>query len=336
VRSVCLTHLPTREVSLSHANARTNEYGRNLAVQRYLAGQKVRDIAGQLGISRATVYKWLARFRAEGPAGLADRSSRPRTSPRCTPLGVELAVLAARLELHAGPAQLAAGLGLPASTIGAVLRRWAMPHLADLDRITGELLRSRATDARYEHPRPGDLLHVDVKKLGRIPDGGGWRLAGALTAAHRDHHRIPPGFDFIHVAVDDHSRIAYAEIHPDEKATTCAAFLHRAVTWFRDRHGVVVRRVLTDNARAYRIGIDWAWVCHAHQLKRRFIKPGCPWTNGKAERFNRTLLTDWAYAQPWYSTAQRTAAFDAFLDHYNTRRAHTAAGGRPPISRLAA
>jgi transposase len=319
-----------------HANARLNEFGRNLAVQRCLAGHKVGDVAAQLGVSRTTVYKWLARFRAEGPAGLADRSSRPRTSPRRTALRVELAILTARLEQHAGPVQLAATLGLPASTIGAVLRRWAMPRLTELDRITGELLRSRATDARYERPRPGDLLHVDVKKLGRIPDGGGWRLTGAAAVDHHHSRREPAGFDYIHVAVDDHSRIAYAEIRPDETATTCAAFLHRAVTWFRDQHGVTVRRVLTDNAQAYRRGTDWIWVCHALQLHRRFIKPGCPWTNGKAERFNRTLLTDWAYAQPWYSTTERNAAFDAFLDHYNTRRGHTAAGGRPPITRLAA
>jgi transposase len=183
VRSVCLTHWPTTpEVSLSHANSRLTEYGRNLAVQRYLAGHKVRDIAGQLGVSRPTVYKWIARFHAEGPAGLADRSSRPPRSPRRTPLHLELRVLLARLEHHAGPVQLAGELGLPASTIGAVLRRWAMPHLIDVDRITGELLRSRVTDERYEHPRPGDLLHVDVKKLGRIPDG--WRLAAGRREQH--------------------------------------------------------------------------------------------------------------------------------------------------------
>ena len=321
---------------MPHANARLTEYGRNLAVQRYLAGHKVRDIAGQLGVSRPTVYKWIRRFDAEGPAGLADRSSRPHRSPRRTPLQVELAVLLARLEHHAGPVQLAAELGLPASTIGAVLRRWAMPHLIDLDRITGELLRSRATDQRYEHPRPGDLLHVDVKKLGRIPDGGGWRLDGLLSPDHKRSKHIKTGFDFIHVAVDDHSRVAYAEILPDEKAPTCAEFLHRAATWFRERHNVTVRRVLTDNAKAYTVGHDWIWVCHAMQIHRRFIKAGCPWTNGKAERFNRTILTDWAYAHPWFSTDERNAAFDAFLDRYNTRRGHTAAGGRPPITRLAA
>jgi transposase InsO family protein len=322
---------------VSHVNARTNEYGRNLAVQRCLAGHRVRDVAAQLGISRTTVYKWLARFRAEGQAGLADRSSRPHHSPRQVSLAVELQVLAARLDLHSGPVQLSAELGVPASTIGAILRRWAMPHLLDLDRITGELLRSRATDVRYEHPRPGDLLHVDVKKLGRIPDGGGWRLDGPSVPGHRNKARPgATGFDFIHVAVDDHTRIAYAEIHPDEKVTTCAAFLHRAATWFRDQHNVVIRRVLTDNAKVYRVGGDWIWVCHALQIKRRFTKPGCPWTNGKAERFNRTLLTDWAYTRPWLSTTERNAAFDEFIDRYNTRRGHTAAGGRPPITRLAA
>ncbi len=321
---------------MSHANARTNEYGRNLAVQRYAGGHRVKDIAAQLGISRTTVYKWIARFAAQGPAGLADRSSRPHACPSQTPLKVELTVLAARVDLHVGSAQLAAELTMPASTIGAILRRWAMPHLADLDRLSGELIRSRATEVRYEHPRPGDLLHVDVKKLGRIPDGGGWRLQGPNTVIHRGSDRSPVGFDYVHVAVDDHTRIAYAEVLPDEKAGTCAAFLHRACQWFHTTHRVTIRRVLTDNALSYRRSLAWTAVCSALQIRRRFIKPGCPWTNGKAERFNRTLLSEWAYARPWNSNDERTAAFDPFLDRYNTRRAHTAAGGRPPISRLAA
>ena len=337
MRSVCLTHLPQApEVSVSHANARLTQYARHLAVQRYLQGHKVRDIAGQLGVSRTTVYKWIARFHTEGPAGLADRSSRPRTSPSQLPLRVELRVLLARVDQHTGPVQLAAELGLPASTICAVLRRWAMPLLRDLDKITGEVLRSRATDERYEHPRPGDLLHVDVKKLGKIPNGGGWRLDGAkATDRSRSRHR-DAGMEYVHVAIDDRSRIAYAEILPDEKGLTCAAFLHRAAQWFHDTHRITIRRVLTDNAKSYRISKDWIAVCSALQIRRRFIKPGCPWTNGKAERFNRTLLTEWAYAQPWLSTADRATGLDLFLDRYNTRRGHTALGGRPPISRLAA
>ena len=267
---------------------------------------------------------------------MADRSSRPRRSPRQVPLEIELQILQARLDLHAGPMQLAAELALPASTVGQVLRRWAVPHLADLDRITGELLRSRVTDERYEHARPGDLLHVDVKKLSQIPRGGGWRLDGERAIDHRGRRGEPVGFDVIHVAVDDVSRVVYAEVLPDEKVATCAAVLHRAVQWFHDQHGVTVRRVLTDNSMSYRRGNAWAAVCSALQVKRRFIKPFCPRTNGKAERFNRTLLTDWAYARPWTSNAQRTEASDVFLDRYNTRRAHTALGGRPPISRLAA
>jgi transposase InsO family protein len=321
---------------MPHANARTNEYGRNLAVERYAAGHRVRDIAAQLGISRTTVYKWIARFAAQGKAGLVDKSSRPDRSPTQIALNVELRILQARIDLHVGPVQLAGEVGVPASTIGAVLRRWDMPHLRDLDRITGELLRSRKTDVRYEHPRPGDLLHVDVKKLGRIPDGGGWRLDGLDTPDHARNKHVKTGFDCIHVAVDDHSRIAYAEILTDERVGTCAAFLHRAAQWFHDTHGITIRRILTDNAKSYRFSRDWIAVCQALQIRRRFTKPGCPWTNGKAERFNQTMLTEWAYARPWFGTDERNAAFDAFLDRYNTRRGHTAAGGRPPISRLAA
>jgi transposase InsO family protein len=320
---------------LPHANARLTEYARHLAVQRYLDGHKVRDIAGQLGVSRTTVYKWIARFQQGGPAGLVDRSSRPHRSPQQLPLDVELLILLARVDLHAGPVQLAAELELAASTIGAVLRRWQVPLLRDLDRITGEVLRSRATDERYEHPRPGDLLHVDVKKLGKIPDGGGWRLDGVKATDRSRKRDREVGMECVHVAIDDHSRVAYAEILPDEKGATCAAFLHRAAQWFHDTHGITVRRVLTDNAKSYRISKDWIAVCGALQIRRRFIKPGCPWTNGKAERFNRTLLTEWAYAQPWLSTADRAAGFDLFLNRYNTRRGHSAVGGRPPITRLA-
>jgi transposase InsO family protein len=318
---------------VSHANARTTLYARKLLVDRVRAGHRPAEVAKQLGVSRQTVYKWVRRFRAEGEAGLRDRSSRPLRPARLTTPEVVTAICHARLAEHAGPVRLAALLGLPASTIGEVLRRSGMPRLADVDRLTGELLRARKhSEIRFEHDRPGSLLHIDVKKLGRIPDGGGWRVHGRTIDVGR-HSKL--GWDFVHVAIDDHSRLAYAEVLPDETGPTCAAFLHRAVAWFR-AHGVVVRRLLTDNAKAYRVERTWAAVCSALQLKRRFTKPGHPWTNGKAERFNRTLQTEWAYARPWTSNGERTAALDSFLQHYNTARGHSALGGHPPISRLTA
>lgn len=241
--------------------------------------------------------------------------------------------MARRLAEHVGARELSALLGVPASTIGAVLRRAGVPHLAHLDRLTGEPVRGRRhSDLRYEHDRPGSLLHVDVKKLGKIPPGGGWRVHG-----RREQVRGRGlGWDYVHVAVDDHTRLAYAEVLPNERATTCAQFLHRACQWFHDQHGVTVRRVLTDNAKSYRVGTDWAVVCSALQLRRRFTKPGCPWTNGKAERFNRTLQNRWAYRTPWTSNDERTEALAEFLIFYNTVRGHDSLGGIPPLNRLAA
>jgi transposase InsO family protein len=308
------------------------EYARHLAAARVARGHKPGEVAKQLGVSRQTVYKWVRRLREEGTAGLADRSSRPRRTPTRTPLQTELRIVQARVEEHAGARVLAGLLDLPASTIGAVLRRWDMPHLSQLDRLTGEIVRSRATDVRYERDRPGELLHVDVKKLGKVPPGGGWRVHGRSE----DVRERGIGWDYVHVAIDDRTRIAYAEVLPDEQDPTCAAFLHRAVQWLHDTHGMTVERVLTDNARVYRVGSHWTAVCTALQIKRRFTKPRCPWTNGKAERLNRTLQTEWAYATAWTSNAQRTAALTGYLDRYNTRRGHSALGGRPPISRLAA
>jgi transposase InsO family protein len=319
---------------VSHANARLNEYGRNLIAERVLAGHKPGEVAKQAGVSRQTVYKWVRRFQAEGRAGLADRSSRPHRSPTKTSAKVTARITAARTKHFAGPVALSGMLNLPASTIGAVLRRAQMPPLAHLDRVTGEVLKGRRhSDIRYEHRDPGSLLHVDVKKLGRIPKGGGWRLHGRGTATPRGRGA---GWDFVHVAVDDRSRVAYVEVLPDEKGSTCAGFLYRAAKWFRDQHGVTIRRVLTDNAKNYTRSLDWISVCSALQIKRRLIKPHCPWTNGKAERFNRTLQTEWAYSRSWTYNHQRTRALDSFVRRYNTQRGHSALGGRPPVSRLAA
>lgn len=321
-----------------HANARTNLFARRLIVERVAAGWPAARVAEQLGISRATVYKWLRRFAEGGDAALADRSSRPVRMPTRTPKPVEQKVLAARRRRRRGAVVLAAELGLNPSTVGRILVRHQVPRLAAIDPITGEPVRSsRRSQNRYEHAQPGAMIHVDVKKLGRIPQGGGWRLHGrdaTLSVANR-HKKTKIGYDFVHTAIDDHSRLAYSEALADEKDHTCAGFLHRALAWFA-AHGVHVRRVLTDNALTYRQGTDWGWVCSAWQLKRRFTKPGCPWTNGKAERFNRTLLTEWAYARPWTSNSLRRRGLDRFLHHYNTRRGHSALGGRPPASRLAA
>jgi transposase InsO family protein len=317
---------------VAHANARTTVYARKLIVARVRAGHRPGEVAKQLGVSRQTVDKWMRRWRAEGDAGLADRSSRPHRMPRQTPPETTAAIVAARTEHHAGPVRLAALLGVAACTIGAVLTRAGMPRLADVDRLTGELLRGRRhSEVRYEREQPGELLHVDVKKLGRVPDGGGWRVHGRREEVRGRGN----GFDYVHVAIDDHSRLAYAEVLPDERTGTCAGFLTRAAAWFAG-HGVTVARVLTDNAKSYRVGKAWIAVCAQLGIARRFIQPGRPWTNGKAERFNRTLQTEWAYATAWVSNGQRTAALDGWLEHYNTARSHSALGGRPPISRLAA
>jgi len=313
-----------------HRNARLTVYARHLIVERHRAGWPQARVAEQLGVSRGTVAKWIDRYEAEGPAGLEDRSSRPHSTPQRTSTELEARVLELRRESHRGAVFLAGELGLVASTVGRILARHQIPALAAIDAVTGQPVRRRRGGPRYERRRPGELLHVDVKKLGRVPDGGGWRLHGRSEAVRGRGN----GYDYLHVAVDDHSRIAYIEALPDERDTTCAGFLHRAATWFHQR-GVRVERVLTDNALSYRRGRNWRAVCVGLGIRRRFIKPGCPWTNGKAERLNRTLQNEFAYARAWTSNTERLAALDSWVEDYNTRRAHSALGGQPPITRLA-
>ena len=197
--------------------------------------------------------------------------------------------------------------------------------------MTGALIRaSKSTAVRYERARPGELVHMDVKKLGRIPDGGGWRIHGRHNRARDRKARL--GFDYVHSVVDDHSRLAYSEILPDEKGPTCAAFLRRATEYFA-RHGIaVIEQVMTDNAWAYRYSLRA--LCAELHIDQIFIKAHCPWQNGKVERLNRTLQTEWAYRQPFTSNAQRAAALAPWIEHYNTERRHSALGGLPPISRL--
>ena len=320
---------------MPHANARLNAHGRRLLIERVVRqGRPVAHVAHELGISRQTGYRWVRRWRAEGPAGLLDRSSRPRSSPTRTPAVVEDAICAARARDRSGPDVLSGELGVPARTITRVLRRRGMPLLRDLDPLTGEQIRaSKATTVRYERDRPGELVHMDVKKLGRIPDGGGWRALGGTLASHQSRvDKTPIGFDYVHSMVDDHSRLAYSEILPDEKGPTCAAFLVRAAAYFA-AHGITrIERIMTDNAWAYRYSLRA--VAADLGAEQVFIRPHCPWQNGKVERLNRTLQTEWAYRQVFTTNAERADALAPWLEHYNTRRRHSALGGLPPISRL--
>jgi transposase InsO family protein len=314
---------------VSHRNARLTVHGRRLLVDRVRAGSPVAHVAAAMGISRVTAYKWLRRWREEGDAGLADRSSRPHRTPRRTPAAREAQVCSLRTSRKLGPARIGPILGMPPSTVHRVLTRHGMHRLSWLDRPTGRLIR------RYERDRPGELVHVDVKKLGRIPDGGGWRVHGRKAArAARPQSRHTTGYDYIHSAVDDHTRLAYSEIHPDEKATTCAAFLRRAAAHFATLGIDRIERVLTDNAWSYRKSRLWKQALTDLGAVGKRTRIYRPQTNGKVERFNRTLLDEWAYLRPYATNGQRTAALADFLHNYNHHRCHTALGGKPPISRV--
>jgi transposase InsO family protein len=304
-----------------------------LLVQRVrLEGRPKAHVAAELGVSRQCAHRWVKRFDADGVAGLADRSSRPQHQPRRTPVEVEQRVLDARRDEQTGPGFLTGSTGVPARTISRILARYGVPRLADCDPVTGELIRAtRHSGRRYEHPEPGDLVHVDVKKLGRIPDGGGWRVHGRGTTPN---HHAGVGFDYVHAMVDDHSRLAYAEVLPDEKGVTCAGFLTRAAAAFAAAGIPRIDRVLTDNARNYRGCRAFAAVVSELGAVQKFIRPHCPWTNGKAERFNRTLAREWAYRRPYLTNHDRTLALDHWLHYYNTRRPHTACAAQPPTSRL--
>jgi transposase InsO family protein len=317
---------------VSHRNARTTVQGRLLIVQRHRAGWPQAHIAKAMGISRKCVKKWLDRYEADSEDGLEDRSSRPRRCPRRTSRAVEDRIVAVRCAERRGPDWLGAELGVPTRTVSRVIARRGLPRLCELDSITGEQIRaSKATAVRYERERPGELVHMDVKKIGRIPDGGGWRVHGRGKGDNRDR-KNGVGYDYVHSLVDDHSRLAYSEILPDEKGITCAGFLARAIDYFTG-HGITrIERLMTDNAWAYRYSLRD--ICAEHDIKQKFIKPHCPWQNGKVERLNRTLQTEWAYRQVFHSNDERAAALAPWLEYYNTRRRHSALKGLPPISRL--
>lgn len=321
---------------MSHANAVLTPRTR-LRLARLIIddGYPATIAAKMFMVSPVTARKWAARYRTEGDAGMQDRSSRPRQSPHKTPEHVKKRIISLRWRLRLGPAQIAGRLGLAVSTVHAVLVRCGVNRLSHIDRVTGEPLR------RYEHPYPGSMIHVDVTKFGNVPDGGGHRYVGRQQghANRRGSENIIRGKNyqaligtaFVHTVIDDNSRVAYAEICSDEKAVTAIGVLERAVAWFAE-HGVTVERVLSDNGSAYK-SYAWRDACARLGITHKRTRPYRPQTNGKIERFHRTLADGWAYARFYSSEAERRQALPGWLHFYNHHRHHSAIGGAP-IARL--
>jgi transposase InsO family protein len=311
-----------------HANAALSWQGRRLLARRVVEqGWTLTAAAEAAGVSVRCARKWIGRYRIEGEQGLFDRPSAPRrVANRTSPERVQAVVRLRRLRFTA--AEIAETLGMALSTVSGILTRAGMGRLGRL---------GLEPTVRYERSRPGELVHVDVKKLGRIQGGAGHRVSGrsqhyqpTVTDAARKIRRTV-GYEYVHIAVDDYSRLAYAEVLPDEKATTAVAFLRRAVRFYR-RHGIHIERVLTDNGGAY-IAVVHALACRRLGIKHLRTRPYRPQTNGKAERFIRTMLAGWAYGAIYGSSAERTAALDGWLWHYNHRRRHSALGHQAPINR---
>ena len=320
---------------MPHRNAPLTETGR-LRLARCVVedGWPVRRAAERFQVSHTTAARWAGRYRLYGRAGMADRSSRPHHCPSQLPRRTERRIIGLRVSQRLGPARIAFRLGLHPSTVHRVLTRYGCPRLACLDRATGVPVR------RYERDHPGELVHVDVKKLGNIPDGGGWRIAGrqqgkrnalASTSLRKNYHPVL-GYGYLHTALDDHSRLAYTEILADERKGTAAAFLHRAHAWYA-AHGITIERVLSDNGACYR-SRDWAATCARLGISHKRTRPYRPQTNGKVERYHRTLADEWAYARPYASETERRNALPDWLHTYNNHRGHTALGGCPPASRV--
>jgi transposase InsO family protein len=301
-----------------HANAPLTPEGRLRLCHRIEDGWTVAAAAESMNISRQCAHKWWRRYRDEGIEGLRDRSSRPLSCPHQTPAKVERRIVALRRSRKLGPARLAGVVGVPASTVHRVLVRHGVNRLRWMDRPTGRVIR------RIETSRCGELVHIDVKKLARVPDGGGHRKLGRSIETRR---RRGSGYTHIHTAIDAYSRLAYSEFAGVENTDNCVAFLDRALAWFAAR-GIVIERILTDNGTGYR-SIAWRDRCAELGIKHTRTKPYHPATNGKVERFNRTLADEWAYARLWKSEASRARALDRFLHRYNHHRHHTAIGGTP-------
>jgi len=330
-------HITEPEAFVSHANATLTPITRlRLALLVVESGYTHTAAAKMFMVSPRTAGKWAHRYREQGPAGMADRSSRPRSSPTKTPPAVVKRIVSLRWRQRLGPVQIGGRIGVPASTVHAVLVRCHINRLRDIDRVTEQALR------RYEHAHPGSMIHVDVTKFGNIPNGGGHRFVGRQQGERnkRATTGLPKGADykprtgtaFVHTVIDDHSRVAYAEIHSNEKADTAVAVLHRAVAWFAER-GATVERVLSDNGSCYR-SHAWADACTELDVTHKRTRPYRPQTNGKIERFHRTLGDGWAYARFYDTDTARRAALPGWLHFYNHHRPHSATGALPPITRL--
>lgn len=309
-----------------HSNAKLTENARKLLVERARQGMRVADAASMAGVSRTTAYKWIKRF-ARGDS-LKDMSSRPHRMPRKTSVKTEEAVVSIRNEKLLSPLNLELKTGVPARTCARIIKRYGCVRLSDIDRVTGEIRqRGPVTSIRYEKDTPGELVHMDVKKVTGIPDGGGWR------ATHkRNREKGRPRTSCLHVAIDDHSRVVYVELLPDEKKETVTAFTLRAIAYFESL-GVKVQGFLTDNGPAYH-SIMLREALEEHGIKHKFTKPYHPWTNGKAERFNRIIAQEWQYAQSWISEIERKSALAGYVEYYNNRRPHSALAGKAPMSRI--
>jgi transposase InsO family protein len=308
----------------AHENARTTPHSRMLIVERLAAGWTVAAVAVALGTSPRTVRKWRDRFAAEGEPGLRDRSSRPHRSPARLSAAAEAEIEALRRARRSGPV-IARQLGRPVSTVGKVLRRLGLGRLAALDPPRQVI--------RYEREHPGELIHLDTKKLGRI-EGIGHRITGDRTGQSSRRGRGEGiGWEYLHVAIDDASHLAYTALLPDERQESAVRLLADALAWFA-AHGVVVERVITDNGAAFRSRL-FASALQAQGLKHKRTRPYTPRTHGKAERFIQTSLREWAYFMPFHTSAERAQAMPAWLRGYNTTRPHSALGGKPPISRIA-
>ena len=316
---------------MAHPNARLTPLARRALVQAVLVGgYPIAEAVRRSNVSRATASKWVRRHKEGGPDALTDRASRPHSSPMQTAPEVVAGIVTLRKETGLGPHRIAETLGLSPSTTYAALRRAGLNRLDRLHRVTREVVR-------YEHAHPGDLLHLDVKKLGRIPPGGGKRFLPEHAETYAETNSAPKsrkrlGYDHVHVAVDDHSRYAYAEALPDDRSGTTVRFLERALAHFASL-GVQVTRILTDNGGNYRSTIFGAAVA-GHGVRHKRTRPFRPQTNGKAEAFNKTLQAEWAYARVYTSNEERLAALPEFLDQYNNHRTHSGIGRVPPASRL--